>query len=85
MAIEKRATTVEWATSRPSRTVRGHRTLRTWVARPVDHRASVGLTYRRACSLEGLERENRDCGAANEILKDASIFFATELDGRTKR
>jgi len=29
--------------------------------------------------------ENRDLKRANEILKDASIFFATKFDGRPKR
>ena len=35
--------------------------------------------------LRELEKENRELRRANEILKDASIFFATELDGRTKK
>ena len=29
--------------------------------------------------------ENRELRRAKEILKDASIFLATELEGRTKR
>jgi len=32
-----------------------------------------------------LERENRELRRANDILKAASVFFATELDGRPKR
>jgi transposase len=32
-----------------------------------------------------LERENRDLRRANDILKAASVFFATELDGQTKK
>jgi transposase len=32
-----------------------------------------------------LERENRELRRANEILKAASVFFATELDGRPKK
>ena len=35
--------------------------------------------------LKDLEKENRELRRANEILKDASIFFATELDGRPKK
>ena len=35
--------------------------------------------------LKALEKENRELRRANEILKDASIFFATELDGRPKK
>jgi transposase len=61
-------------------------TLRTWVRRDqVDHGTRVGLTTDERARLKALERENRDLRRANEILKDASIFFATELDGRTKR
>ena len=60
--------------------------LRTWVRRgQVDHGTRVGLTTHERARLKVLERENRDLRRANEILKDASIFFATELDGRTKR
>jgi transposase len=32
-----------------------------------------------------LEREVRDLRRANDILKAASVFFATELDGQTKK
>ena len=35
-----------------------------------------------------LERENRELRRANDmarILKDASVFFATDLDGRPER
>ena len=61
-------------------------TLRTWVRRDqVDHGTRVGLTTDERARLKALERENRDLRRANEILKDASIFFATELDGQTKR
>jgi transposase len=61
-------------------------TLRTWVRRDqVEHGTRVGLTTDERARLKALERENRDLRRANENLKDASIFFATELDGRTKR
>ena len=36
-------------------------------------------------SLKDLEKEVKELRRANEILKDASIFFATELDGRPKK
>ena len=32
-----------------------------------------------------LEKENRELRRANDILKAASVFFATELDGRPKK
>jgi transposase len=35
--------------------------------------------------LKDLEKEVKELRRANEILKDASIFFATELDGRPKK
>ena len=35
--------------------------------------------------MKQLERENRDLRRTNAILQDASIFFATALDGQTKR
>lgn len=61
-------------------------TLRTWVRRAqVDGGLRPGLTTDERQRLKELEREVRDLRRANEILKDASIFFATELDGRTKK
>jgi transposase len=89
MAIEKRADyPSEWATFTGVAKLFGMspETLRTWVRRDqVDHGTRVGLTSDERARLKALERENRDLRRANEILKDASIFFATELDGRTKR
>ena len=35
--------------------------------------------------LKSLERENRELRKANEILKSASVFFATELDPNRPR
>lgn len=32
-----------------------------------------------------LERENRELGKDNEILRSASVFFAKELDGTPRR
>jgi transposase len=61
-------------------------TLRTWVRRAqIDGGLRLGLTTDERARLNALEKENRELRRANEILKDASIFFATELDGRTKR
>ena len=61
-------------------------TLRSWVRRDqVDSGTRPGLTSDERARLKSLEREVKDLRRANEILKDASIFFATELDGRTKK
>jgi transposase len=61
-------------------------TLRKWVRRAeVDNGQRAGLTTDERAHLKALEKEVRELRRANEILKDASIFFATELDGRTKK
>jgi transposase len=61
-------------------------TLRTWVRRAeVDEGRRPGLTTDERQKLKALEKENRELRRANEILKDASMFFATELDGRPKK
>ncbi len=61
-------------------------TLRSWVRRAeVDQGRRPGLTTDERQRLKDLEKENRELRRANEILKDASIFFATELDGRPKK
>jgi transposase len=61
-------------------------TLRTWVRRvEVDEGRRPGLRTDERQRLKELERENRELRRANEILKSASLFFATELDGRTRR
>jgi transposase len=61
-------------------------TLRCWLRRAqVDGGERPGLTTDERARLRELEKENRELKRANEILKDASIFFATELDGRPKR
>src|ERR1035437_3157816 len=60
-------------------------TLRTWVRRTqVDTGSRPGLTTDERARLKQLERENKDLKRANAILKDASIFFATELGGQTR-
>jgi transposase len=61
-------------------------TLRNWVRRAeVDEGRRSGVTTGERTRLKELERENRELRRANEILKSASLFFATELDGRTRR
>lgn len=61
-------------------------TLRSWVRRvEVDEGRRPGLTTDERARLKELERENRELRRANEILKSASLFFATELDGRTRK
>lgn len=61
-------------------------TLRTWVRRAqVDGGTRPGLSSDERVRLKELEREVKDLRRANAILKDASVFFATELDGQTKR
>ena len=61
-------------------------TLRSWVRRAeVDGGRRAGVTTDERARLKELERENRELRRANEILKSASLFFATELDGRTRR
>jgi transposase len=61
-------------------------TLRSWVRRAeVDGGRRAGVTSSERERLKLLERENRELRRANEILKSASLFFATELDGRTRR
>jgi transposase len=78
----------EWAaiTSVASKVGMTPETLRIWVRRAqVDGGLRPGLSTDERKRLKELEKEVRDLRRANEILKDASIFFATELDGRTKR
>ena len=61
-------------------------TLRKWVRRvEVDQGHGPGVTTDERERLGVLERENRELRRANAILRDASVFFATELDGRPRR
>ena len=61
-------------------------TLRTWVRRAeVDDGHRPGLNADERQNLPALEKDVKELRRANEILKDASIFFATELDGRPKK
>ncbi len=61
-------------------------TVRLWVRREqIDNGERAGLTSEERERLRQLERENRELRRANDILKSASVFFATELDGRRPR
>ncbi len=63
-----------------------HETLRIWIRKAeTDTGQRPGLTTDERARMKKLERENRELRRANEILKSASVFFATELDGQTKK
>ena len=64
----------------------GAESLRGWVNRAeIDAGRRPGTTSAEAQRIAELERENRELRRANDILKAASVFFATELDGRPRR
>ena len=64
----------------------GVESLRQWVNQAeVDAGRRDGTTRADAQRIAELERENRELRRANDILKAASVFFATELDGRPKK
>lgn len=64
-----------------------YESLRRWVRRAeADEGRRQGLiTGDERERLKALERENRELRRANEILKAASVFFATELDPHRPR
>ena len=64
----------------------GTESLRQWVNRAeIDSGRRPGTSTADAQRIAQLEREERELRRANDILKAASVFFATELDGRPKR
>jgi transposase len=64
----------------------GPESLRSWWNQyEVDHGSRPGTSSADAARITELEREVRELRRANEILKAASVFFATELDGRPKK
>jgi transposase len=64
----------------------GAESLRHWVNQAeIDSGRRAGTSSADAQRIVELERENRELRRANDILKAASVFFATELDGRPKR
>jgi transposase len=55
--------------------------LRTWVRQAeIDGGVRPGITTDDATRIAELERENRELRRANTILRQASAFFAAELD-----
>jgi transposase-like protein len=78
----------EWAaiTSVASKFGMTAETLRKWVRRDeIDSGRRDGVTSAERERMRELERENRELRRANEILKAASVFFATELGGRPRK
>jgi transposase len=64
----------------------GAESLRNWIRQAeVDRGERRGTTTEGAQRMAELEREVCELRRANEILKAASVFFATELDGRRPR
>lgn len=64
----------------------GVESLRNWVNRAeVDSGHRPGLSSGDAQRIAELEREVRELRRANDILRAASIFFAGELDPKSKR
>ena len=64
----------------------GAQSLRNWVGQAeIDSGRRAGTSSADAQRIAALEKENRELRRANDILKAASVFFATELDGRPKR
>lgn len=63
----------------------GAESLRRWsVQAQIDAGEKSGPTTAEQERIKALERENRELKEANEILKQASIFFARELDPRRR-
>jgi len=61
----------------------GSETLRRWTVQArVDSGQRVGPTSDELAEIKTLKSKVRDLEEANEILKQASIFFARELDPR---
>lgn len=64
----------------------GPESLRTWLRQAeIDAGSRPGTSTADAQRVAELEREVRELRRANDILKAASVFFATELDGRPRR
>jgi transposase len=59
----------------------GPETLRHWIRQAeVDAGIRPGTTSAERERIAELEKENRELRRANQILKEASVFFAQELD-----
>ncbi len=59
----------------------GDATLRTWIRQAeIDAGTRPGVSTADRERIAELEKENRELRRANQILKEASVFFAQELD-----
>ena len=64
----------------------GTESLRGWLKQAeIDVGRRQGTSTADKERIAQLEREVRELRRANDILKAASVFFATELDGRPKK
>jgi transposase len=64
----------------------GTESLRGWLKQAeIDGGRRQGTSTADKERIAQLEREVRELRRANDILKAASVFFATELDGRPKK
>ena len=64
----------------------GAESLRGWMKRAeIDSGNRPGTSTVDAQRIAELQREVKELRRANDISKAASVFFATELDGRTRR
>ena len=64
----------------------GTESLRGWVNRAdIDSGNRPGTSTADAERIRELDREVKELRRANDILKAASVFFATELDGRPRK
>ena len=64
----------------------GAQSLSGWVSRAeIDSGNRPGTSSTDAERIAKLEREVKELRRANDILKAASVFFATELDGRPRK
>jgi transposase len=64
----------------------GTESLRGWLKQAdIDGGRRPGTSTADKERIAQLERENRELRRANDILKAASVFFATELDGPRKK
>ena len=64
----------------------GTESLRGWLKQAdIDGGRRPGTSTQDAQRIAELEREVRELRRANDILKAASVFFATELDGPRKK
>ena len=64
----------------------GTESLRNWLRQAdIDDGQRPGTSSADQERIAQLEREVRELRRANDILKAASVFFATELDGRPRK